>query len=274
MNLILLFLLFNCPIESYQNELERIPLHKLQSGLEVIALTNSLMNTQCQSSEQQVSIFLIFDKFYKRYSDAQTDHFYDHYVPSYYRDKYSTKSKKYADSLRSAGLALVLSSTEEMYVSYSPAIYLKYFANSNSKPLNSYVDLLLTEKDIGEGYVGDYSILVNRLKKWETSLLSTQHPDLIQKNLYHFKYYTRLFMNGLDNTRIYKIKPDNSSKGEMLPEFQQIVLNLTKDKSHPLIYRLFNSFHEELSKHNYEYFDGIRTFYSEVTIKEYLQIIK
>ena len=220
MNLILLFLLFNCPIESYQNELERIPLHKLQSGQEVIALTNSLMNTQCQ------------------------------------------------------GLALVLSSTEEMYVSYSPAIYKKYFANSNSKPLNNYVDLLLTEKDIGEGYVGDYSILVDRLKKWETSLLSAQHPDLIEKNLYHFKYYSRLFMNGLDNTRIYKINPDNSSKGEMLPEFQQIVLNLTKDQSHPLIYRLFNSFHEELSKHNYEYFDGIRTFYSEVTIKEYLQIIK
>lgn len=179
-----------------------MPLKTLESGREVIALTDSLLKTQCQSSEQQDSLFVIFDEFYDKYADEQTYHFYDHYVPSYYSDKYSNKSKRYTDSLKYAGLELKLSQTEEMYVSYSPAIYKKYFTNSNSQSLNKYISMLLTEEDFGEGYSGDINILVDRLKEWETSLLSARNSVLLEKNLFYFEHYTRLFMNGLDNTRI------------------------------------------------------------------------
>ena len=251
-----------------------MPIQTLESGREVISLTNSLLKTQCLSSEQQDSIFVIFDEFYDRYTDEQTYHFYNHYVPSYYRDKYSNKSKKYTDSLKTAGLELKFSEPDEMYVSYSPAIYKKYFANSNSQSLNNYVRLLLTETNFGEGYIGDINILVDRLKEWETSLLSARNSVLLENNLFYFEYYTRLFMNGFDNTNIYQRSSDNYRFHEMLPQFQEIVITLANDQSHPLIFNLFNSFHTELKKHDYEYFEGIRSFYSESTIRENLQNIQ
>ena len=274
MKLFLIFFFVNCPISNYQEKLENIPLQTLESGREVIALTDSLLKTQCQSSEQQDSIFVIFDEFYDRYADEQTYHFYDHYVPSYYRDKYSNKSKRYTDSLKYAGLEFKISQTDEMYVSYSPAIYQKYFTNSNSQSLNKYVSMLLTEEDFGEGYLGDLDVLVNRIKNWETSLLSAKNPDLINKNLRYFKLYSRLFMSGLDNTYIFSYDPEIGGNGEMLPEFQQIVITLANDQSHPLIFNLFNSFHTELKKHDYRYFKGIRSFYSDSAIRKNLQNIQ
>ena len=66
MKLLLIFILYNCPISDYQEKLNNTPLHTLESGSEFIALTYSLFNTQCQSSEQQDSIFVIFDEFYER----------------------------------------------------------------------------------------------------------------------------------------------------------------------------------------------------------------
>ncbi len=250
-----------------------MPFQTFESGREVIALTDLLLKTQCQSSQQQDSIFVIFDEFYDKYADEQTYHFYDHYVPSYFRDKYSNKSKRYTDSLKYAGLDLKLSQTEEVYVSYSPSIYKKYFTNSNSQSLNKYVSMLLTEEDFGEGYSGDIDVLVNRIKNWETSLLSAKNPDLINKNLRYFKLYTRLFMAGLANTYIFSYDPKIGGDGEMLPEFKQIVIALANDQSHPLIFKLFNAFHTELKKNDYRYFKGIRSFYSEKTIRENLKNI-
>ena len=224
MKLLLIFILYNCPISDYQEKLNNTPLHTLESGSEFIALTYSLFNTQCQSSEQQDSIFVIFDEFYERYADEQTYHFYDHYVPSYYRDKYSNMSKKYTDSLTSAGLVLKMTETDEMYVSFSPEVYIKLFTNSNSQSLNKYVKMFLTEEDFGEGYSGDFDVLVNRIKNWETSLIAAKNPDLINKNLRYFMLYTRLFMAGLDNTDIFIYDPEIQGDGEMLTEFQEIVI--------------------------------------------------